>query len=105
MGLVLFMSCSIYILSAISTPGVPKYLRIPLTLWSAWWGALAPLRPAYARFAKFLWLVAVLAALCVRPDLAGVTSLLRALGLRRCCYYSLLRSEEHTSELQSLRHL
>jgi hypothetical protein len=32
----------------------------------------------------------VLAALCIRPDLAGVTSLLRALGLRRCCYYSLL---------------
>src|ERR1017187_100786 len=90
MGLVLFMSCSIYILSAISTPGVPKHLRIPLTLWSAWWGALAPLRPTCARFATFLWLVAVLAALCIRPDLAGVTSLLRALGLRRCRYYSLL---------------
>ena len=60
------MSCSIYILSAISTPGVPKYLRIPLTLWSAWWGALAPLRPTCARFATFLWLVAVLAALCHR---------------------------------------
>jgi hypothetical protein len=73
-----------------STPGFPKHLRFPLTLWSAWWGALAPLRPACARCATFLWLAAVLAALCIRPDLAGVTSLLRALGLRRCCYYSLL---------------
>ena len=74
----------------LSTPFLPKHLRFPLTLWSAWWGALASLRPACARSATFLWLAAVLAALCIRPDLAGVTSLLRALGLRRCCYYSLL---------------
>lgn len=73
-----------------STAFFPKHSRLPLTLWSAWWGALAPLRPACARSATFLWLTAVLAALCFRPDLAGVTSLLRALGLRRCCYYSLL---------------
>ena len=77
-------------LQALSTTFLPKHLRFPLTLWSAWWGALAPLRPACARAATFLWLAAVLAALCIRPDLAGVTSLLRALGLRRCCYYSLL---------------
>ena len=77
-------------LSDMSTPFLPRYVRFPLTLWSAWWGALAPLRPACARSATFLWLAAVLAALCIRPDLAGVTSLLRALGLRRCCYYSLL---------------
>lgn len=77
-------------LPVLSTPFFPKHLRFPLTLWSAWWGALAPLRPACARSATFLWLAALLAALCIRPDLAGVTSLLRALGLRRCCYYSLL---------------
>ena len=77
-------------LSDMSTPFSPKPLRFSLTLWSAWWRALAPLRPACSRTATFLWLAALLAALCIRPDLAGVTSLLRALGLRRCCYYSLL---------------
>src|ERR1035437_261472 len=84
------MCCSIYMLSDMSTPFSPKPLRFSLTLWSAWWRALAPLRPACSRTATFLWLAALLAALCIRPDLAGVTSLLRALGLRRCCYYSLL---------------
>lgn len=77
-------------LSDMSTCFFPKPLRFSLTLWSAWWAAVAPLRPACSRAATFLWLAAVLAALCIRPDLAGVTSLLRALGLRRCCYYSLL---------------
>ena len=84
------MPVSLYMLSAMSTAGFPKHWRFSLTLWSAWWGALAPLRPACARYATFLWLAAILAALCIRPDLAGVPSLLRALGLRRCCYYSLL---------------
>jgi hypothetical protein len=73
-----------------STPFFPKPIRLSLTLWSVWWRALAPLRPACSRTATFLWLAAILAAFCIRPDLAGVTSLLRALGLRRCCYYSLL---------------
>lgn len=73
-----------------STGFRPKPWRFSLALWSAWWRALAPLRPACSRTATFLWLAAILAALCIRPDLAGVTSLMRALGLRRCCYYSLL---------------
>lgn len=77
-------------LSDMSTGFLPKPLRFSLTLWSAWWRALAPLRPACSRTVTFLWLAAILAALCIRPDLAGVTSLLRALSLRRCCYYSLL---------------
>ena len=77
-------------LADMSTPFFPKPIRLSLTLWSVWWRALAPLRPACSRTATFLWLAAILAAFCIRPDLAGVTSLLRALGLRRCCYYSLL---------------
>jgi hypothetical protein len=77
-------------LSDMSTPFLHKPLRFSLALWSAWWRAVAPLRPACSRTATYLWLTALLAALCIRPDLAGVTSLLRALGLRRCCYYSLL---------------
>jgi hypothetical protein len=43
-------------------------------LWTAFWRALQPLRPACSRTTAFLWLVVVLAALCLRPDLAGVTS-------------------------------
>lgn len=61
-----------------------------LVLWAAWWQAVAALRPACRRATTFLWLVAVLAGFCQRPDLAGVTSWVRCLGLRRLCYYSLL---------------
>src|SRR5712691_2074232 len=58
-------------------------------LWLAWLRALQPLRPACSR-TTFLWLVVVLAALCLRPDLAGVTSLVRSLGLSDASYYCLL---------------
>ena len=70
-------------------------LRLPLPqrshlLWLAWLRALQPLRPACSRTANFLWLLVVLAALCLRPDLAGVTSLVRSLGLSDASYYCLL---------------
>ncbi|HZE22202.1 MAG TPA: transposase [Desulfobaccales bacterium] len=48
------------------------------------------LRPACARTTTFLWLTVVLAALCLRPDLAGVTSLVRAVGLSDASYLCLL---------------
>jgi hypothetical protein len=59
-------------------------------LWLAWLRALQPLRPACARTTTFLWLLLVLAALCLRPDLAGITSLVRSLGLSDASYYCLL---------------
>lgn len=59
-------------------------------LWLAWLRAVQPLRPACARNTTFLWLTVVLAALCLRPDLAGVTSLVRALGLSGASYPCLL---------------
>src|SRR5713226_558733 len=59
-------------------------------LWLAWLRAIQPLRPACSRTTTFLWLVVVLAALCLRPDLAGVTSLVRSLGLSDASYYCLL---------------
>ena len=59
-------------------------------LWLAWLRALQPLRPACARTTTFLWLVVILAALCLRPDLAGITSLVRSLGLSNASYYCLL---------------
>src|ERR1035437_2100317 len=74
------MSCSIYMLSDMSTPFSPKPLRFSLTLWSAWWRALAPLRPACSRTATFLWLAALLAALCILPDLVRGYQLAARLG-------------------------
>jgi hypothetical protein len=59
-------------------------------LWRAFWRAVQPLRPACSRTSTFLWLAVVLAGLCLRPDLAGVTSLMRALGLSEASYYCLL---------------
>src|SRR5580692_5765671 len=62
----------------------------PVVLWTAFWRAVQPLRPACSRTSTFLWLVIVLAAFCLRPDLAGVTSMVRGLGLSDPSYYSLL---------------
>src|SRR3989449_4972256 len=70
-----------------SRPTFPKRSHL---LWLAWLRALQPLRPACSRSTTFLWLVLVLAALCLRPDLAGVTSLVRSLGPSDARYYGLL---------------
>jgi len=61
-----------------------------MRLWSLWWDLARQLRPAFGRTRTFLWFAAGLAAACVRPDLAGVTSYVRALGLRRACYGPML---------------
>src|SRR5438128_6429983 len=70
-----------------SRPTFPKRSHL---LWLAWLRALQPLRPACSRTTTFLWLVVVLAAFCLRPDLAGVTSLVRSLGLSDGSYFCLL---------------
>jgi hypothetical protein len=59
-------------------------------LWLDWWGCLAPLRAACHRQATFYWMGVVLAGLSLRTDLAGVTSLLRALWLQPGVYPKLL---------------
>jgi hypothetical protein len=84
------MSDSIIILSDMSTLFFPRLPQRSVLLWRAFWRALQPLRPACSRTSTFLWLVVVLAALCLRPDLAGVTSLVRGLGLSEASYYGLL---------------
>jgi hypothetical protein len=61
-----------------------------MQLWLAWWSMVAPLRAACTRTRSFLWLAAALAGLCIRPDLLGVTSIMRALGLTEHCYDRLL---------------
>src|SRR5919197_1981813 len=82
------MSATIYIVSDMSR----RILRLApptraLLLWLAWLRALQPLRPACSRTTPMPWLVVVLLALCLRPDLAGVTSLIRSLGLSEASYY------------------
>ncbi|NLL83076.1 MAG: IS4 family transposase, partial [Lentisphaerae bacterium] len=61
-----------------------------MCLWQCWWSFVSPLRGAFKRERTFLWFVLALAGACVRPDLAGVTSYLRGLGLEVSCYGPLL---------------
>jgi len=61
-----------------------------MLLWLAWWNLVLCLRPAFSRYRAFLWFAVVLAAFSVRGDLSGVTSFVRALGLRRQFYDRLL---------------
>ena len=61
-------------------------LKKSVPLWSAWWDIVGQLRPAFSRNSTFLWFAASLAAFCVRSDRHGVTSFVRALGLRQRCY-------------------
>lgn len=61
-----------------------------MSLWFQWWSIVSQLRSACPRQRTFFWLVIVLAGLSTRQDLAGVTSVVRALGLRARCYGCLL---------------
>ncbi len=61
-----------------------------MELWIEWWNHVRQLRPAFTRRRTFIWFAVVLAAMCVRSDLLGVTSLVRALGLQKHCYDRLL---------------
>jgi hypothetical protein len=61
-----------------------------MLLWFHWWFVASQLRPACSRRRTFCWLLVVLAALCTRQDFAGVTSFVRAFGLRARCYGCLL---------------
>ena len=61
-----------------------------MKLWIAWWEIVRKLRPAFSRTRTFLWFAVALAAACTRYDLNGVTSLVRAMGLRPACYDRLL---------------
>jgi len=61
-----------------------------MELWVTWWILVQQLRPAFGRTRTFVWFAAALAATCIRPDLAGITSLIRALGLKEFCYDRML---------------
>lgn len=61
-----------------------------MQLWLEWWKIVLRLRPAFSRARTFLWFSAALAGMCVRNDHLGVTSLVRAMGLKQYCYDRLL---------------
>lgn len=61
-----------------------------MKLWMLWWNLVVQLRPACTRERTFLWMGAVLIGFIVRPDLLGVTSIIRAIGLVDICYDRLL---------------
>jgi len=50
-------------------------------LWTMWFDAVGQLRPACARSKTYVWMVVVLIGLSIRADVAGVTSVVRVLGL------------------------
>ena len=61
-----------------------------MTLWSELLRCLHALRPACSRRRTFAWMVLVLAGFVARPDLAGVTSFVRAGWLKADVYRRLL---------------
>ncbi len=63
-----------------------------MQLWSHWWSVVWQLRPACSRLRSFLWFATCVAGMTVRTDLLGVSSTVRALGLKQKCYVRLLNS-------------
>jgi hypothetical protein len=59
-------------------------------LWTAWMKVVMELKPACSRTRTFFWMILFLMGITIRPELAGVTSFIRALGLNSCCYDRLL---------------
>lgn len=61
-----------------------------MKLWCIWFDAVQALREACSRRRTFYWMTLMLAGLSIRTDLAGVSSVVRALGLSEVCYRRLL---------------
>jgi hypothetical protein len=59
-------------------------------LWIHWWNLVCELQSACSRDRTFLWMALALAGMTIRKDLLGVTSIVRALGLKPPCYDRLL---------------
>jgi hypothetical protein len=64
--------------------------RFAVSLWFHWLHTVALLRPACSRKRTFLWMTLVLAAFCVRSDLVGVFSFVRATFIGGKLYHALL---------------
>jgi len=59
-------------------------------LWLTWYRAVRELRCACSHTRTFFWMVLALAGMSIRTDNAGVTSIVRALGLTEASYHCLL---------------
>jgi len=68
-------------------------------LWNLWWSVVWQLRPACSRLRSFLWFAACVAGMTVRTDLLGVSSTVRALGLKQK-YYDRLLDSFHSSAIK-----
>jgi DDE superfamily endonuclease len=62
------------------------------SLWAAWWSAILLLQPAFSYLRAFMWFAAVVAGLTIRPEMLGVSSIVRTLKLKSCFYSALLRN-------------
>lgn len=69
-----------------------------MKIWSLWTELVRELRPAFTRELTFFWFSIALAGFCCRKDIVGVTSIVRALGLKSTCYLS-LRLMFHSSAI------
>jgi len=70
-----------------------------MALWIEWYKCIKKLRPACSRGRTFMWLALCLASMSIRTECLGVTSLIRAIGLKEKCYYRFLHIF-HTSALK-----
>jgi hypothetical protein len=67
-----------------------------MKLWLVLWDNLSFLRPAFNRKRTFLWFTTCIIGIIVRKDMAGVTSIVRSLGLR-CEFYDRLLDFFHSN--------
>ena len=70
-----------------------------MKLWIKWWSIVNQLRPCFSRRKTFLWFSLVLIGFSTRNDLAGVTSIIRSLGLDEF-YYDRLLDFFHSSSIK-----
>jgi hypothetical protein len=61
-----------------------------MSLWIQWWNMVQQVKPAFRRTRTFLWFTLCVAGITIRKDRAGVTSIIRALGLKDMFYDRLL---------------
>ncbi|MBI2601676.1 MAG: hypothetical protein HYW48_01355 [Deltaproteobacteria bacterium] len=70
-----------------------------MALWLQWWNFVCQLRPAFSRKRSFLWFATIVAGISIRSDSAGVTSLVRVLGISPRFYQRLL-DNMHTGAIK-----
>ena len=69
-----------------------------MRLWFHWFKVVSQLRDACSRKKTYAWLVIAILGFCVRPDLAGVTSFIRA-GFVKERFYNRLVDMFHSTAL------